>query len=125
MIVVAGDRAGCWARSTAIFIAYVGIPSFVATLAMLFFLDGLALIISHSEQITTPGTAVTHTTSFARVFGAGTYSELIWAVGIVIILQIVLVVHPMGDLHGRGGRQPASARPRRESTSGSCWYAIS
>jgi simple sugar transport system permease protein len=73
-----------------IFTAYVGIPSFVATLAMLFFLDGLALIVSHSEQITTPGTAVTHTTSFARVFGAGTYSELIWAVGIVIILQIGL-----------------------------------
>ena len=30
------------------FIAYVGIASFVATLAMLFFLDGLTLIISHS-----------------------------------------------------------------------------
>ena len=33
------------------FVAYVGIASFVATLAMLFFLDGLTLIISHSEQI--------------------------------------------------------------------------
>ena len=29
-------------------------------------------------------------TSFAQVFGAGTYSELIWAIGIVIILQLVL-----------------------------------
>src|SRR5579875_1604670 len=44
------------------FTAYVGIPSFVATLAMLFFLDGLALILTHSEQVTTPGTAVAHTT---------------------------------------------------------------
>jgi simple sugar transport system permease protein len=72
------------------FTAYVGIPSFVATLAMLFFLDGLALILTHSEQITTPGTAITHTTTFAKVFGAGTYAELIWAVAIVAILQVIL-----------------------------------
>ncbi len=72
------------------FTAYVGIPSFVVTLAMLFFLDGLTLIISHSEQISTPGTSVVHTSTFASVFGAGTYSELIWALVIVGILQIVL-----------------------------------
>jgi simple sugar transport system permease protein len=72
------------------FSAYVGIPSFVATLAMLFFLDGLSLILTHSNQETTPGTAITHTTSFARVFGAGTYAEFLWAIGIVLILQIIL-----------------------------------
>lgn len=73
------------------FTAYVGIPSFVATLAMLFFLDGLALILSHSEQITTPGTSVTGATStFANVFGGGTYSELIWALVIVGVLQVAL-----------------------------------
>jgi simple sugar transport system permease protein len=72
------------------FVAWIGIPSFVATLAMLFFLDGLALIVSHSQQITTPGTAITTVPTFAKVFGAGTYSELIWAVVIVAILQIVL-----------------------------------
>jgi simple sugar transport system permease protein len=52
------------------FIAYVGIASFVATLAMLFFLDGLTLIISHSQEITTPGTSVVKVTTFAQVFGA-------------------------------------------------------
>jgi simple sugar transport system permease protein len=72
------------------FTAYVGIPSFVVTLAMLFFLDGLALIISHSQQISTPGTSVTSTGTFASVFGGGTYSELIWAVVLVGILQVVL-----------------------------------
>lgn len=72
------------------FIAYIGIASFVVTLAMLFFLDGLTLIISHSQEITTPGTSVVKVTNFAQVFGAGTYSELIWAIGIVIILQLVL-----------------------------------
>jgi simple sugar transport system permease protein len=72
------------------FTAYVGIPSFVVTLAMLFFLDGLTLIVSHSQQISTPGTSVVHTSTFASVFGAGTYSELIWALVIVGILQVVL-----------------------------------
>jgi simple sugar transport system permease protein len=79
-----------------IFIAYVGIASFVATLAMLFFLDGLTLIISHSEQITMPGTSVVHVHTFAQIFGAGTYSELIWAVGIVVVLQVVLVLSRWG-----------------------------
>jgi simple sugar transport system permease protein len=72
------------------FVAYIGIASFVATLAMLFFLDGLSLIISHSQEITTPGTSIVSVPTFAQIFGAGTYSELIWAVGIVIILQLVL-----------------------------------
>jgi simple sugar transport system permease protein len=70
--------------------AYVGIASFVATLGMLFSLDGITLVISHSEQITTPGTTIVGVTSFAQVFGEGTYSELIWAIGIVVILQILL-----------------------------------
>ncbi len=72
------------------FITYIGVASFTATLAMLFFLDGLTLIISHSEELTTPGTSVVGVHTFAQIFGAGTYSELIWAVGIVVVLQIVL-----------------------------------
>jgi simple sugar transport system permease protein len=72
------------------FIAYVGIASFVVTLAMLFFLDGLALIMSHSQQINMPGTSVVGVHTFAQIFGGGTYSELFWAIGIVIVLQIVL-----------------------------------
>jgi simple sugar transport system permease protein len=62
----------------------------VATLAMLFFLDGLTLIISHSQQFNTPGTSVTKVGTFAQIFGAGTYSELIWALLIVGVLQVVL-----------------------------------
>ncbi len=57
---------------------------------MLFFLDGLSLILSHSEEITTPGTTIVGVHTFAQIFGAGTYSELIWAIGIVAILQVVL-----------------------------------
>jgi len=94
------------------FVAVIGISSFVTTLATLFTFEGLALIISHGTPVATPGAAV-HTTTrevshvvnghhivlpetvnhigtFAKIFGAGTYSELIWALAIVVILQIVL-----------------------------------
>jgi simple sugar transport system permease protein len=94
------------------FTAIVGISSFVATLGMLFTLEGITLIISHGELKETPGAQVTATThnvthvvnghhitlpetvnhigTFAKIFGGGVYSELIWALVIVIVLQIVL-----------------------------------
>ena len=71
-------------------VSVVGISSFVTTLGTLFTLQGLTLIISHATQVTTPGTSVVNVSSFAQVFGGGTYSELFWAIGICIILQIVL-----------------------------------
>jgi simple sugar transport system permease protein len=94
------------------FTAIVGISSFVATLGMLFALEGLTLIVSHGEPVETPGARVTttthnvthtingvhvtlpetvnHVSTFARILGAGTYSELIWALAIVVVLQVVL-----------------------------------
>jgi simple sugar transport system permease protein len=94
------------------FVAFVGVASFVATMGMLFTFEGLSLILSHGTPVETPGARVTQTTvqvhhvvnghsivlpetvnhigSFAKVFGGGSYSELIWAVAIVIVLQIVL-----------------------------------
>ncbi len=94
------------------FTAIVGISSFVATLGMLFTLEGLTLIISHGVPVPMPGAEVTSTTvnvhhvingahivltetvnhvsTFAKVLGEGTYSELIWALVIVVVGQIVL-----------------------------------
>ena len=94
------------------FTAVVGISSFVTTLGMLFTLEGLTLIISHAEPVSMPGAAVTstqvsvthvingahivltetvnHVSTFAKVLGEGTYSELIWAIAIVVVGQIVL-----------------------------------
>jgi simple sugar transport system permease protein len=71
-------------------IAVVGISSFVVTLGTLFTFSGLTLIISHATPVTTPGTSAVSTPTFAQIFGGGTYSELFWAIGIVLILQIVL-----------------------------------
>jgi simple sugar transport system permease protein len=71
-------------------IAVVGVSSFVVTLGSLFLFSGLTLIISHATPVTTPGTNAVTVPTFAQIFGAGTYSELFWAIGIVLILQIVL-----------------------------------
>src|SRR3954447_5853097 len=71
-------------------VSVVGISSFVTTLGVLFTLDGLTLIISHATQVTTPGTNVVKVGTFAQIFGGGTYSELFWAIGICILLQLVL-----------------------------------
>ena len=72
------------------FVAVVGIASFVVTLGTLFALEGTTLVISHAQQVAMPGTSVTGISSFGQVFGAGTYSEFIWAVAIVVILQVIL-----------------------------------
>ena len=74
-----------------IFTAVIGINSFITTLGMLLALEGFTLIISSAEPVAMPGTSVTEElTTFARVFGGGIYSELLWALGIVIVLQLVL-----------------------------------
>jgi simple sugar transport system permease protein len=72
------------------FVAVVGISSFVTTLGTLFAIEGLSLIVSHGEPVETPGAQINHLGTFASVFGHGTYSELIWALAIVVVLQTVL-----------------------------------
>ena len=43
------------------------------------------LVVSHSEQINTPGTTALGGGTFFSIFGGGAYSELFWAVGIVFM----------------------------------------
>jgi simple sugar transport system permease protein len=74
------------------FTAVVGIASFITTLGMLLALEGFTLIISDAQPVTTPGTtAGGEMGTFAKIFGGGIYSELIWALVIVAVLQIVLM----------------------------------
>ena len=74
-----------------VFTAVVGINSFVTTLGMLLALEGFTLIISSAQPVATPGTSnIEGLSTFARVFGGGTYSELIWALLVVVVLQVVL-----------------------------------
>jgi simple sugar transport system permease protein len=73
------------------FTTFVRINSFITTLGMLLALTGFTLIISDAQPVSTPGTDVIgERSTFATVFGGGTYSELIWALVIVAVLQTVL-----------------------------------
>ena len=95
-LILALVTAGVVGAVNGFFVAYVGISSFVATLGMLFVLDGITLVMSHATPVTEPGTSVTKVGTFAQIFGGGTYSELIWALVIVGVLQLVLVLTRWG-----------------------------
>lgn len=69
-----------------IIVVYFQIPSLIATLGTLFALNGITLIISNAFPVLTPGFG----TRFAGVMGNDTFSEILWALGIVIFMQIIL-----------------------------------
>jgi simple sugar transport system permease protein len=85
------------------FTTVVGISSFVTTLGTLLALGGLTLIVSNATPVTMPGADVTTTASgdtaigsFATVFGGGAYSELIWALALVALVQVILAATRWG-----------------------------
>ena len=101
-----------------IFTEVIGVSSFITTLGMLLGVGGLTLIISHAAPVAMPGAEVTSKTvsvtkvvngqkitlqehvnefgTFANIFGAGKYSELIWALIIVGVVQVVLTLTRWG-----------------------------
>jgi simple sugar transport system permease protein len=64
----------------------VGVSSFITTLGMFFFLNGLTLSLSDGRPIDTPGEG-----TYTKVFGGGAYSGILWAIGITLALQLVLM----------------------------------
>ena len=90
------------------FTAVVGINSFITTLGMLFASRGLHADHLHAQPATPGATTHRHvhvstahvcrrsTARSRRIFGAGTYSELIWALAIIIVLQILLTLTRWG-----------------------------
>src|SRR5262245_16290370 len=70
----------------------IGLPSFITTLGMAFLLQGLALIISESHPVSAPKEVPWVTT----IFGGGRWSEFIWALAIVAVMQLVLSASRFG-----------------------------
>src|SRR5205807_1864263 len=71
-----------------VFVSVVGVNSFVATLGMLFTLEGLSLIISKATPVARPAGQPPRGT-FGRVSGGGTYSKWSWAVAMLAGLRFV------------------------------------
>jgi simple sugar transport system permease protein len=80
---------------------YLRLPSFVTTLGTLFLINGITLTVSRGTPVATPGSP-----EFAAVMGAWGYSEIIWTVGLAIIMH-VLLRHTRWGLH----TQAAGANP--------------
>jgi simple sugar transport system permease protein len=69
-----------------IVVVYLQVPSLIATLGTLLVLNGITLTISNAFQVLTPGTG----TQFASIMGNSTFSEILWAIGIAVVMQIIL-----------------------------------
>jgi simple sugar transport system permease protein len=67
----------------------LGVPSFITTLGMLFFLNGINLNAIHGFQVETPGDQTFHDVMAGNQLWFN--SEFYWALGLVIVMQIVLV----------------------------------
>jgi simple sugar transport system permease protein len=90
----------------------IGVSSFVTTLGMFFLLNGVTLTIAHGRPVDTPGSG-----TYAKIFGGGQYSEFIWAVAIVIVVQLLLVrtrwgLHTVATGGNRLGASEAGVKVR-------------
>ncbi len=61
------------------------IPSFITTLGTNFLLNGLTLTLSRGTPVEAPDNA-----RFAAIFGNWGYSEIIWAVAVVVVMHTLL-----------------------------------
>ncbi|MGH3416132.1 MAG: ABC transporter permease, partial [Actinocrinis sp.] len=80
------------------------LSSFITTLGMGFFLEGMAYIQSRGEPTPPPFNG-----GLAQTIGGWRWSELVWALGIVVILQIALSATRYGVYMQAAGGNPLSA----------------
>jgi simple sugar transport system permease protein len=64
----------------------IGVSSFITTLGAFFLINGLTLTLSSGVPVDTPGNG-----TYATVFGGGAYSEILWAIGLMLVFQLVLM----------------------------------
>lgn len=64
---------------------WLRVPSFVTTLGTMFLLNGFTLTISRGTPVDTAGSE-----TFANIMGAWGYSEIIWALAVVVIMHTIL-----------------------------------
>jgi simple sugar transport system permease protein len=81
-----------------------GIPSFIVTLGMLFLVEGISLLMSNGAPVSAPTDGWVVTT-----FGHGKWSELIWVLVIVVVMQTMLSATRFGVYTQAVGGNPVGA----------------
>ncbi len=82
----------------------LGIPSFITTLGMAFLLQGLVLIISNARPVGAPKDS-----GVLEVFGGARWTEFLWALGVVVVVQVVLSATRFGIHTQATGGNPVGA----------------
>ncbi|MEV6641519.1 ABC transporter permease [Amycolatopsis sp. NPDC051371] len=82
----------------------LAIPSFITTLGMAFLLQGLVLIISNARPVAAPKDSWV-----VDVFGGAPWTEFLWAVGLVVVMQVVLSATRFGIHTQATGGNPVGA----------------
>lgn len=80
------------------------IPSFIVTLGMYFLIEGVSLLMSNGAPVSAPSTGWE-----VQVFGHQRWSELIWVVAVVVIMQVVLSATRFGIYTQAVGGNPIGA----------------
>jgi simple sugar transport system permease protein len=80
------------------------LPSFIVTLGMSFLIEGISLLVSNGSPIAAPSTGWV-----VRVFGQARWSELIWVLVVVALMQVVLSATRFGTYTQAVGGNPVGA----------------
>lgn len=78
--------AACIGLVNGVITVLLGVPSFVTTLGMLFLINGITLVTSSSYPRPVPEEAA----SISYWLGGAEWSELIWALAIIAVFQVIL-----------------------------------
>jgi len=84
----------------------LNLPSFITTLGMAFLLQGSALIISNGSPVPAPTVA---DSGLVGLFGGSRWTEFLWALVIVVTMQIVLSATRFGIHTQATGGNPVGA----------------
>jgi simple sugar transport system permease protein len=82
MALICGALIGAF---NAFLVVRLKLPSFIATLGTAFIINGFMLQISQAQAKNLPGNSI----GLGRYFGGFSYAEIVWAVIIVIIFQLI------------------------------------
>jgi simple sugar transport system permease protein len=81
-----------------------GISSFIITLAMYFLINGLNLVLTDGIPLSSPGSGW-----YRAIMGAGSYSQIIWALCLMTVVQFMLVKTRFGMHTIAVGANPTGA----------------
>lgn len=90
-VVAALVCAGCVGLVNGIVTVRFGVASFITTLGMLFLLKGITLTISGGRPVGAPSGWLV-----PQILGGWRWSEILWALAIIAVMQVILVATPFG-----------------------------